>query len=324
MDASHAGGAAGTVRSVVAALALASWSVVALASSDATRMGEPLRLGRAARVVVVAPHPDDETIAAGGLIRRLVGAGATVQVVFVTSGDGYPDAVRASLHGRPPDAADYLAYGSLRRREALDATRRLGLSRAAVHFLAFPDGGLDALWQSHWGRDRPYTSPYTGSDSPPYPGVVDPHAEYDGQDLTAALSEVLAAAHPTLVVMPHPDDVHLDHAATARFVVEAIERLHARHVLPRDLELITYLVHDPLWPPTAAETATLPPPRRIHDTEWLQFPLSAEEQAAKAAALRAYASQLAFMPDLLARFLRPNELFGRVDPGVIARIASRH
>jgi hypothetical protein len=30
------------------------------------------------------------------------------------------------------------------------------------------------------------------------------------------------------------------------------------------------------------------------------------------------------MPDLLERFLRPNELFGRVDPGVIARIASRH
>jgi LmbE family N-acetylglucosaminyl deacetylase len=312
------------VKSVVAALALVGWSVVAMASSDASRLGEPLRLGHAARVVLVAPHPDDETIAAGGLIRRLVDAGATVHVVFVTSGDGYPDAVRASLHGRTPAPADYLAYGSLRRREALDATRRLGLSRGSVHFLAFPDGGLDALWQAHWGRDRPYTSPFTGSDSPPYPGVVDPHAEYDGQDLTAALAEALAAVHPTLVVMPHPDDVHLDHAASARFVVEAMERLHARHELPRDLELITYLVHDPLWPPTAAETATLPPPRRIHDTQWLQFPLSGKEQAAKARTLRAYASQLAMMPDLLERFLRPNELFGRVDPGVIARIASRH
>jgi len=312
------------MKSAFAALALVSWSVVAMASSDATRLGEPLRLGHAARVVVVAPHPDDETIAAGGLIRRLVDAEATVHVVFVTSGDGYPDAVRASLHGRAPRPADYVAYGSMRRREALDAAHRLGLPRAAVHFLAFPDGGIDALWQAHWARDRPYTSPFTGSDSPPYPGVVDPHAEYDGQDLTAALSEVLADVHPTLVVMPHPDDVHLDHAATARFVVEAMERLTARHELPRDLELITYLVHDPFWPPTAAETATLPPPRRIHDTAWLQFPLSAKEQAAKATALRAYASQLAFMPDLLARFLRPNELFGRVDPGVIARIASRH
>jgi LmbE family N-acetylglucosaminyl deacetylase len=312
------------VRSIVGALVLASWAVVAMASPDGARTMEPLRLGHRARVVVVAPHPDDETIAAGGLVRRLVAADATVHVVFVTSGDGYPDAVRAALHGRQPTPADYLAYGSLRRREALAATRRLGLPRAAVHFLAFPDGGLDALWQSHWDRDRPYTSPYTATDSPPYPGVVDPDLEYDGQDLTAALARVLATVHPTLVVMPHPDDVHLDHAATARFVVEAIERLHARHVLPRDVELLTYLVHDPLWPPAPAETATLPPPSRIHDTQWLALPLSAGEQATKAAALHAYASQLAIMPDFLERFLRPNELFGRVDPGVIARIASRH
>ncbi len=311
------------MKSIIGALAIASWSV-AMASSDASRTVEPLRLGHGARVVVVAPHPDDETIAAGGLLRRLVAAGATVHVVFVTSGDGYPDAVRAALHGRDPSPADYRAYGGLRRREALVAARRLGLSRDAVHFLAFPDGGLDALWQSHWARDRPYTSPYTATDSPPYPGVVDPHLEYDGQDLTAALVHVLAPVRPTLVVMPHPDDVHLDHAATARFVVEAVERLQARHLLPHDLALLTYLVHDPMWPPTRAETAALPPPSRIHDTQWLALPLSPDEQAAKAAALHAYASQLAIMPDLLARFLRPNELFGRVEPGVIARIASRH
>src|SRR5262249_59117899 len=132
----------------------------------------------------------------------------------------YPDAVRGRLRGRAPSPADSLAYGAVGRRGALAAARRLGLPRDAVHFLAFPDGGLDALWQSHWERDRPYTSPYTRTDSPPYPGVVDHHLEYDGQDLTAALTHELAAVHPTLVVMPHPDDVHLDHAATARFVVE--------------------------------------------------------------------------------------------------------
>ncbi len=312
------------MKAVGGALLLVIWSAGAMASSDASRAAEPLRLGHGARVVVVAPHPDDETIAAGGLMRRLIGERATVHVVFVTSGDGYPDAVRASLNGRPPTPADYLQYGTLRRHEAIDATRALGLPRTAVHFLAFPDGGLAALWQAHWGRARPYTSPFTETDTPPYPGVVAPHAEYDGQDLTAALVEVLAAVRPTLVVMPHPDDVHPDHAATARFVVEAIQRLRSRHVLPRELELITYLVHDPLWPPTTAETATLPPPSRIHDTAWLQLPLSPAEQSAKAAALHAYASQLAVMPGLLERFLRPNELFGRVDPGLITRIASRH
>jgi LmbE family N-acetylglucosaminyl deacetylase len=307
------------MRSIVVGLVVATCTT-ALAVPDA---GAP-RLSHGARVVVVAPHPDDETIAAGGLIHRLAVAGATVHIVFVTNGDGYPEAVRATLHGRPPSAADYLAYGRLRRTEALDAARRLGIPHAGLHFLAFPDGGLDTLWQVHWERDRPYTSPYTASDRPPYPGVLDRHIEYDGQDLTAAISRVLANVRPTLVVMPHPDDTHLDHAATARFVVDAVADLRSRRILRRDVELLAYLVHDPRWPPTAAETATLPPPDRIHDTRWVSIPLSPGEQAAKTAALHAYASQLAVMPDLLERFLRPNELLGRVDSGVLGAIAARH
>ena len=69
------------MTAVVGALLLASWSVVAMASSDASRTVEPLRLGHEARVVVVAPHPDDETIAAGGLMRRLEAAGAHAVLV---------------------------------------------------------------------------------------------------------------------------------------------------------------------------------------------------------------------------------------------------
>jgi LmbE family N-acetylglucosaminyl deacetylase len=312
------------MRSIVGGLVVVTCAAVVLAATDPPRVPETLPLSHGTRVVVFAPHPDDETIAAGGLIRHLTAMGATVHVVFVTSGDGYPDAVRAALHGRAPSARDYLAYGRLRRNEALEAGRRLGIPPAALHFLAFPDGGLDTLWQAHWERDRPYTSPYTATDRPPYPGVLDRRVEYDGQDLTAAISRVLTAVRPTLVVMPHPEDTHLDHAATARFVVEAVAHLRARHVLPRNVEVMAYLVHDPLWPPTVAETATLPPPSRIHDTRWVSIPLSADEQAAKTQALQAYASQLAVMPGLLRRFLRPNELLGRVDSDVLVGIAARH
>lgn len=38
-------------------------------------------------VVVVAPHPDDETLAAGGTISMLVRRGFTVDVVAVTDGE---------------------------------------------------------------------------------------------------------------------------------------------------------------------------------------------------------------------------------------------
>src|SRR5262249_60015636 len=159
------------------------------ASVGRSRPVEPLRGTRSARVVVLPPQPGEGRIAVGGLLHRMAGAHATVQVVFVTNGDGYPDAVRETLH-RPPRQADYLAYGRLRQREAQAAAKRLGVPRDAVDFLGFPDGGLDTLWQAHWARTRPYTSPYTATDMPPYGDVVDPELEYDGQDLTAAILRI--------------------------------------------------------------------------------------------------------------------------------------
>jgi len=42
------------------------------------------------RTLVIAPHPDDESIAAGGLLQRAIAAGGEVRVVFVTDGDNNP------------------------------------------------------------------------------------------------------------------------------------------------------------------------------------------------------------------------------------------
>ena len=308
------------------ASALLAGACAVLVAHAAEPAVEPLRLPERPRVIVFAPHPDDETIAAGGLIQQLTHAGADVHVVFLTNGDGYPEAVRKEFRTTEPTGADFVAFGRRRQHEALVAVHRLGVHRSAVHFLGFPDGGLDQLWQDHWSRSRPYVSPFTDEDSPPYSDAFDPDLDYDGQDLTAAISRLLRDVRPTVIVMPHPDDMHHDHAATAFFVTEAADRLRTHNVIPHDVTILAYLVHDPLWPPTKAETARLPPPAadRFTDTRWFDLPLTTEQQEAKAAALRAYSSQLDIMPDLLNRFLRPNELFGQVQPSVLARIASRH
>src|SRR5580704_2711504 len=39
------------------------------------------------RIIVVAPHPDDEILGAGGLIQQACAAGAEVHVIYLTSGD---------------------------------------------------------------------------------------------------------------------------------------------------------------------------------------------------------------------------------------------
>jgi len=107
-----------------------------------------------------------------------------VRVVFVTNGDGYAEAVAQDFHEQKPRDTDYVEFGEIRRREAIAAARHLGLHRGDLVFLGFPDGGLAQLWQDHWSRTRPYTSPYTKEDSPPTPDG----AEYDGQDLASLVA----------------------------------------------------------------------------------------------------------------------------------------
>src|SRR5438067_13576527 len=101
----------------------------------------PLALPARPRVIVFAPHPDDETIGVGGLIARLSRAGAPLRVVFMTNGDGYERAVEQDLDVEHPSDADYLTFGAVRQREATAALAHPGVSPRQIRLLGFPAGG---------------------------------------------------------------------------------------------------------------------------------------------------------------------------------------
>ena len=85
-----------------------------------------------ASLLVVAAHPDDESLGAGGAIARLASSGWQVDVVVATDGEGsHPDS--------PTFGPEELA--TRRRREADDAIARLGPD-IRVHHLGLPDGRL--------------------------------------------------------------------------------------------------------------------------------------------------------------------------------------
>ena len=90
---------------------------------------ELLRFSATRRLVVIAPHPDDETLAAGGLIFDLTRAGWQVSVVVVTDG--------AASH------RDVRNLREIREAECRKAVRTLGLTMPPT-FLGFPDGETDA------------------------------------------------------------------------------------------------------------------------------------------------------------------------------------
>lgn len=82
-------------------------------------------------VVVLAPHPDDETLGCGLLVARLVRSGVAVTVVALSDGDASHPGSRLW----PPARLAKLRRGEMRR-----ALARLGAGRAAVHFMGWPDG----------------------------------------------------------------------------------------------------------------------------------------------------------------------------------------
>lgn len=96
-------------------------------------------LPRGVRVVVVAPHPDDEIIGCGGLMRRLAQRAVPVSLVALTDGGG-----------SHPDSSQWPVARLLQTRplESLAAAARLEVSYAQVNRLGFADGGLSDAEES--------------------------------------------------------------------------------------------------------------------------------------------------------------------------------
>ncbi len=274
------------------------------------------------RLLVIAPHCDDEVLAAGGLIREVLQRGGQVRVVIVTNGDGSFSGTIAEFRKLYPSANDYVRAGSIRQQESLNALAALGVASEDVLFLSYPDRGTMRLWEQYWDNSRPYRSPYTKAAQSPYQRTFNPRAVYSGHSLVTDLEAVLQTFDPDTVVAPHPADVHPDHWATGAFTALAIA---AQNHTPRP-RLLLYLVHRADYPVPRGYipfALLLPPARLVNDnTVWGRFTLSHESVEQKGAALNAYRSQMPLLGNFLRSFVRQNELFCEPLPQRATRLPS--
>jgi LmbE family N-acetylglucosaminyl deacetylase len=305
------------------------------AATATRRQPQPLRVTRGERLLVVAPHPDDEALGAAGLMQRVLARGGRVWVVLVTAGDGYVEAVAHDTGELLPRPIQYVAYGKRRVAESRAAMHRLGGQRIHVAVLGFPDGGLRALLRLHWQRRHPERSPTTEAIDAPYQQAVEPDVPYDGSDLRRELVRILKKTNPTIVALPDPLDKHPDHRATGLFTLLALQdwvrsQAPVREPLP---ELLAYLVHWPDWPPVidgqAAANAPLLLPAALpgRGLKRVVLVLTPAQAATKRAALAYYATQQEVMPDFLASFVRRTEpftVFTRRDLRRIRQLMQRH
>lgn len=289
-----------------------------------------ITLRPAERLLVIAPHPDDETLAAGGLIQRVLAGGGTARVVIATAGDGYVEAVTQATGKPAPTPADYLAYGALRLDEAAQAVRTLGTG-LRLDLWGFPDAGLEGLLAGHWQRGWPLRSVTTGQAQVPYRLLASRHTPYDGQDLLKLLLRVLRETRPSLVVFPDALDWHPDHHALGLFVPLALSRWPASATQrPQRLAYLVHWRHD--WPAGAdaaqpqdqQATPLYPPddlPRRGQRRACLS--LSPQEVQTKQAALRQHQTQQHAMGPFVAAFVRSTECFSVLSPAQVRRLAPR-
>ena len=159
------------------------------------------------RLLVVAPHPDDETIATGLLIQRVRAAGGEVRILLLTAGDNNPWPQRWLERRIRIGADDRRRWGQRRRGEMLRALQQLGLADSSLQSLGWPDMGLTELL------------------------LQSPEAS------VATLAAAIDAFRPSLVLAPALSDHHPDHGSAHVLVRLAL----AGQADPAPL--LGYLVH---------------------------------------------------------------------------------
>ena len=135
--------------------------------------------------MLIAAHPDDESLACSIVLQHAVRAGAAVRVIYATDGENNPWPQRVMERKWHSDEADRERWGKLRRTEALAALDVLGVSASDASFLALPDQKLTDLLRSGGGR------------------------------ALERLASIITNWAPTDLLVPSISDTHPDHSALA-------------------------------------------------------------------------------------------------------------
>ncbi len=269
-------------------------------------------------ILIVSPHPDDETLGAAGLVQDALRNHVPIHVVFLTDGDAFRVGVARYYKVFRVSPSDYVRYGLMREEEARGALGSLGLPASDITFLGYPDQGLLPIFRAHWQSSEAYTSPYSKRNTVPYPDAYHPGSVFCGESVTNDLASVIEKCKPTDIYVTHPSDDHPDHSAAPGFLNVALTQLAAKGDLAaQSVHVHYFLVHRGDWPVPQGlndKVALAPPSEMTHlDTFWSSLAMDRDQTSHKHVALLRYGSQQEMMGRFLSSFVRPNELFGQLD-----------
>lgn len=261
------------------------------------------------RVLILAAHPDDETIGAAGAIEKAIKAGAKVKVVIYTNGDNNEPAFIIYEKRLTFRKGEFLHMGEVRRQETVMAMNYLGLNDRDLVFLGYPDFGTMEILLKYWGKTKPFKSFFTRVSKAPYPECMSYGMPYVGESILRDLRAILLDFRPTKIFITHPADRNQDHRSLYLFCRVALWDLEGEIKEPA---LYPYLIHIAGWPKPRGfhPELELLPPKPVEDIPWLKLPLTKSEVDRKRTAISYYKSEIEYDPPYLFTFARNDELYG--------------
>ncbi|HYG33647.1 MAG TPA: PIG-L family deacetylase, partial [Clostridia bacterium] len=280
-------------------LVVIAWAFCAWPGSEGK--GQSLVFSERDRILVLAPHPDDEVLGCGGIIQNAVAQRLPLRVVFLTNGDFNERSFAVYRRHLVLEPRAVIEMGRIRLNEALAAARILDVPTNNVVFLGYPDFGTLQIFEAHWGEQPPFRSYLTRQTHVPYQHALHFGAPHKGESILGDLKEEIRSFQPTKVFVSHPADHHPDHRALFLYTQIALWDLGIKP------EVFPYLIHRAGWPAPQDFHPNLPlnPPADLWEVaQWGRSPLSSEAILRKRDALEAHKTQFGYSAAALSSFLR--------------------
>lgn len=262
------------------------------------------------KILIFAPHEDDEVLQTAGIIRQAVTQGGTVYVCLVTNGEYEDERLAAVRIG-----------------ESTEVLGMLGVPPEQIIKFGFADTGMPyeqsflmQLLRDESGRVLPSRFGRTESWVPEgfsdYRMIRDgTHSPYTREGVLRDFTDLIAELRPDEIYTTAPGDYHGDHAACPAFVELAVERVRQDDsaYLPRRYHCMIHTADEAAWPLRTEGAFTKPPDCDALGLDWearQTRPLPEGFTAAdKRALIERYASQdPSAYGDYLLAFAKTDEI----------------
>jgi LmbE family N-acetylglucosaminyl deacetylase len=163
------------------------------------------------RILIFSPHPDDDVLAAGGLLQQISLKKILVRIVYLTDGDNNPWPQRFIERRWKINENDRRRWGLIRRCEALAALSVLGIDGKHAAFLGLPDQGLTSLLLQQ------------------------------NEIVVKKIMQEITKWNPTAIIAPAAFDLHPDHSAFAVMLKLALRCLEKEGKPP--IKVLYFSIH---------------------------------------------------------------------------------